>query len=43
MSSVAHPLGQSPLIAINKFIAGSHPIPEYVQNKLEEIVHDKKM
>jgi hypothetical protein len=43
MSSVAYPLGQSPLIVINELIAGSYPIPEYVQNELEEIVYDKKM
>jgi F-box protein 21 len=43
MSSVAYPLGQSPLIVINKLIAGSYPIPEYVQNELEEIIYDKKM
>ncbi|XP_046636257.1 F-box only protein 21-like [Daphnia pulicaria] len=43
MSSVAYPLGQSPLIVINKLIAGSYPIPEYVQNELEEIVYDKKI
>jgi hypothetical protein len=24
-------------------IAGSYPIPEYVQNELEEIIYDKKM
>ncbi len=43
MSSVAYPLGQSPLIVINELIAGSYPIPEYVQNELEEIIYDKKM
>ncbi|EFX83127.1 hypothetical protein DAPPUDRAFT_302130 [Daphnia pulex] len=43
MSSVAYPLGQSPLIVINELIAGSYPIPEYVQNELEEIVYDKKI
>jgi F-box protein 21 len=43
MSSVAYPLGQSPLIVINKLIAGPYPIPECVQNELEEMVHDKKM
>jgi F-box protein 21 len=45
MSSVAYPLGQSPLIVINKLIAESYPIPisEYVQNELEEIIYDKKM
>ena len=45
MSSVAYPLGQSPLIVINELIAESYPIPipEYVQNELEEIVYDKKM
>jgi F-box protein 21 len=43
MSSVAYPLGQSPLILINELIAGSYPIPEYVQNELEEIIDDKKM
>ncbi|XP_046442921.1 F-box only protein 21-like [Daphnia pulex] len=45
MSSVAYPLGQSPLIVINKLIAESYPIPisEYVQNELEEIIYDKKI
>jgi hypothetical protein len=45
MSSVAYPLGQSPLIVINELIAESYPIPipEYVQNELEEIIYDKKM
>ncbi|XP_046656341.1 F-box only protein 21-like [Daphnia pulicaria] len=43
MSSVAYPLGQSPLIVINELIVGSHPIPEYVQNELEEIINDKKI
>ncbi|XP_046462978.1 F-box only protein 21-like isoform X2 [Daphnia pulex] len=43
MSSVAYPLGQSPLIVINELIAGSYPIPEYVQNELEEIIYDKKI
>ena len=43
MSSVAYPLGQSPLIVINKLIAGSYPIPEYVQNELEELISDKNM
>ncbi|XP_046462667.1 F-box only protein 21-like [Daphnia pulex] len=43
MSSVAYPLGQSPLIVINELIAGSYPIPECVQNELEEIVYDKKI
>ncbi|XP_046654309.1 F-box only protein 21-like [Daphnia pulicaria] len=45
MSSVAYPLGQSPLIVINELIAESYPIPipEYVQNELEEIIYDKKI
>jgi hypothetical protein len=28
---------------INKLIAGSYPIPEYVQNELEELISDKNM
>ncbi len=43
MSSLAYPLGQSPLSVINKLIAGPYPIPEYVQNELEEVISDKKM
>lgn len=38
MSSIAYPSGESPLIVINKLIAGPYPIPEFVQNELEEII-----
>jgi F-box protein 21 len=41
---ISHSLAyQSPLIVINKLIVGSYPIPEYVQNELEELISDKNM
>ena len=43
MSSIAYPVGQSPFNVIDKLIAGPFPIPECVQNELEEMVYDKKM
>nr|CAH0107282.1 unnamed protein product [Daphnia galeata] len=43
MSSIAYPVGQSPINVIDKLIAGPFPIPECVQNELEEMVYDKKI
>ncbi len=40
LSSIAYPVGQSPLLVINKLIAGPYPIPEYVQKELEDIIDE---
>ena len=40
LPSIAYPVGQSPLLVINKLIAGPYPIPEFVQKELEDIFEE---
>ena len=42
LSSICYPVGEPPLTVMDKLISGKHPIKEFVEDVLVELIFNQK-